>query len=53
MSSYTGFLWHAGYEGHTNEGVEYSLGKEGFGVVFLDFDPSSTFPRGGGSFVLI
>ena len=22
------FLWQAGYEGHTNEGAEYSLGKE-------------------------
>ena len=28
----SGFLWQISYEGHTNEGVEYSLGKEEFGV---------------------
>ena len=26
-----GLLWKAGYEGLTNEGAEYSLGKEEFG----------------------
>ena len=38
MRSYcSGFLWQAGYEnengyvGHTDEGVEYSQGKEEFG----------------------
>ena len=25
------FLWQANYEGHTSEGVEHSLGKEGLG----------------------
>ena len=27
-----GFLWKVSNEGHTNEGAEYSLGKEEFGV---------------------
>ena len=27
------------------KGVEYSLGKEGLGVVFPGFHPGSTFPR--------
>ena len=52
-SCYSGFLWQAGYEGCTNEGVEYSPGKEGFGVIFPDFHPSSFGLRGGGIFVLI
>lgn len=30
MSCYPGFLWQAGYEGHTNKGAEYSLEKEEF-----------------------
>ena len=37
------------YEGHTNEGLEYPLGKEGF----RDYIPSSNFLRGEGIFVLI
>ena len=48
-----GFLWQDGYELHTNEGAEYSLGKEEFGVISLDFHPSSIFPREGGIFVLV
>ena len=40
--------------GCRNEGMEYSLGREWFGgVLFFDFPSSSTFPRGGGLFVLI
>ena len=46
------FLWQAGYEGHTNEGAEYSLGKECLHVIFFDFHPSSIFPKGEGIFVL-
>ena len=43
-----------GVEGlHTNEGVDYSLRKEEFGVVFPDFNPSSIFQRGGGVFAPI
>ena len=35
------------------KGQSIHWGGSGLGVVFLDFHPSSTFPRGGGIFVLI
>ena len=38
------------WEGHTNEGMGYSLGKE-FGGYVLDFHPSCAFPRRGVIFV--
>ena len=43
-----GFLWQDGYELHTNERAEYSLGKEEFGVDFLIFirSPSSQGEKG-------
>ena len=34
-------------------GAEYSLGRDGLGLIFLDFHPSSIFPKGGRIFVLI
>ena len=46
-------LGQAPYKGRKNEGAEYSLGRVGIGVALPDFHPSSTFLRGGGSFVLI
>ena len=52
VSSCAEFLWQAAHVGCRSEGAEYSLGREGFGVVFPDFLPSSTFPRGGGIFSL-
>lgn len=40
VSSCPGFLWHTGYLGHTNEGAEYSLAKEGLGRSYsLIFTP--------------
>lgn len=51
--SHPGFLWQARYEGQARERGQYSLGRRGLGVVFPDFHPSSTLPRGGGIFALI
>ena len=45
------FLWQAGEMGYENEWAEYSLRREGFGVLFPDFHPSSTFLREGRIFV--
>lgn len=53
VSSCTEFVWQCGYMRYRNEGAEYSLGREGFGVVYSDFHPSSTFLRDAGIFVLI
>ena len=47
------FFWHTGYMGHPIVGVGYSLGRWGLWVVFLNFQPSFTFPEGRGIFVLI
>ena len=39
------FLWQAGYEGHTNEGEEYSLGKEEFGGCIPWFSSQLRLPK--------
>jgi len=36
-----------------NKWAEYSLGRDGLGVIFLDFHPSSIIPKRGRIFVLI
>ena len=36
------------FKWQSNEGAEYSLGKEAFGINFPDFHPSSMLLRGGG-----
>lgn len=50
------FLWQAGYEGHSNEGVEYSLegiwveGRVlGFPLIFI---PAALARKGGKTFVV-
>lgn len=48
-----GFLWQDGYELHTNERAEYSLGKEEFAGRLPDLHPISIFPRRERIFVLV
>ena len=56
VSIYLAFFvlfWQAYYEGHTDEGAEYSLGRRSLGIIFPYFHSRTTFPKGGGIFVLI
>lgn len=39
--------WQASYVGVQNQGMEYSLGKGEFGVIFPNFHFSCIFRRGG------
>ena len=41
-----GFLWKVSNEGHTNEGAEYSLGKEEFGGCIFWFLSQLHLPKG-------
>ena len=48
MSSCPEFLWQVVMWGIEMKGWTIRCGGKGLGVVFSDFHPSSTFPRGGG-----
>ena len=43
VSSCSAFFGQAGYKGHKNEGVGYSLGRKGLGIIFPDFHSSPAF----------